>query len=321
MSKKQLVTNKKILITGGAGFIGSYLVENLVHDNNVTIFDNFRRNAIQYTKFSHDVNQIEGDILDSNQLKKIIPKTDIIIHLAAIAGVSSYYNNPLKTLEVDALGTYNILKIASKENVGQVILFSSSEVYGQYASDVSEESNTVQGPATDSRWSYAVGKLVGDHFGQAFSKMTPLNVTSVRPFNVYGPRQVGEGAIQIFIKKALRNEAIEIRGSGKQIRAWCYIDDFLTAIIYMLGNKKAYNQIFNIGNPQAAINVTGLAQKIISLASSTSKIVYTKNSMTDIVKRIPDVTKAQKVFNFIPAVNLDTGLASTVNWYKENENF
>jgi dTDP-glucose 4,6-dehydratase len=323
MSKKQLANNRKILITGGAGFIGSYLAEKLADENQVTIFDNFRRNAIQYlsVKSHKNLKLVKGDVLDVEALQQNTKDKNIVMHLAAVAGVSSYYKNPLQTLEVDALGTYNVLRSSYLSRVDQVILFSTSEVYGPNANDVSEESLTQQGPATDSRWSYAVGKLIGDHFAYAFSKMTGLNITILRPFNIYGPRQVGEGAIQLFIKQALLNEPLQVRGDGSHIRAWCYIDDFVSGVISCLGNLKAYNQIFNIGNPTEPISVTDLAQRVISIAKSSSTIVYDKKSkISDVLIRVPNVNKAVKVLKYNNYLSLDEGLAKAIIWYKNSLN-
>ena len=322
MLKKLLpqIKNHKILITGGAGFIGSHIAQILAADNQVVIYDNFRRNALRYIKKTNlrHIHQVAGDILDTVGLDKVVRGQDYVIHLAAIAGVSSYEKNPLQTLEIDALGTYNILKLASHYKTKQVLLFSSSEVYGAFAHNVSENDATNQGAATESRWSYGVGKLVGDHFSFAFSKMTGLVITVVRPFNVYGPLQVGEGAIQIFISQALKNKTITVRGSGKQIRAWCYVSDVVAAVIQMLGNKQAFNQIFNIGNPTATLTINELAQQIIKLSNSSSDIKHVKPLTSEVVDRSPNVDKANRILGFIPKVSLKEGLIATILWYKGN---
>lgn len=315
--QKKLLRNKKILITGGAGFIGSFLCERLVKNNTLTVFDTLRRNALQYSPVLNHKNLhlITGDVLDQSTLSQVVKDKDVVIHLAAIAGVSSYYKNPLQTLEVDAWGTYGVLNAANEHKVNHVILFSTSEVYGPHAQDVTEKSLTVQGPATDSRWSYAVGKLIGDHFAFAFSKMKKLNITIVRPFNIYGPRQVGEGAIQIFITQALQNTPLVIRGDGTQKRAWCYIDDFIDGVCQMINNKQAYNQIFNLGNPEAFISVTDLAKLIIRLSKSTSQIEHTPHAFTDIINRSPSIKKAQQIIGYDPHVSMQRGLEQTIDWF------
>ena len=309
---------KTILITGGTGFIGSHLAESLAGKYNLILFDNFRRNAFQHLGLSSKLplELIEGDVLNIKSLRKAIKGVDIVIHLAAIAGVSSYEVNPLQTLEVDAWGTYHVLKIATEKKIKQVILFSSSEVYGPVAKDVTEESLTSQGPATESRWSYGTGKLVGDHFAFAFSKMKKLNSTIVRPFNIYGPRQVGEGAIKIFVDQALKNKNITIRGNGAQTRTWCYVTDLVDAIISMIGNPKAYNQIFNIGNPKTLTTIEELGRKIVQLTHSKSKILFKKENFVDVIYRSPDIQKARRILKFEPRTNLVNGLKSTIAWFK-----
>lgn len=320
MSKKPFpkISQKKIVITGGAGFIGSHLAEILVDDNSVTIFDNFRRNALQYTSLqSHrNINLVRGDVLNIRQLQKVLVGNDIVIHAAAVAGVSSYYSNPLVTLEIDALGGYNVLKIASESSLKQVIIFSSSEVYGTHGGPISETTPTCQGPTTDSRWSYAVGKLTSDHFAFAFAKMTKLNITIIRPFNIFGPGQVGEGAIQQFVPQALNNQPLIVRGNGKQVRAWCYIKDFVRGVMHILGNKKAYNQIFNIGNPDNTITITDLAANIIKLTKSRSKMIMKPHQFTDIDHRVPNIDKASKILDYKPSILLNEGLLETIAWYK-----
>jgi len=317
MSKKLL--NKKFLITGGAGFIGSHLAEKLAQNNRVTIFDNFRRDSLKYgmLKQNQNVRLVNGDVLKVRRLRKEIERMDCVIHLAAVAGVSSYYKNPLQTLEVDAWGTYNVLKLASELNVGQVILASSSEVYGPRASNVSEDSLTSQGPATDSRWSYGVGKLVGDHFAFAFAKMTPLKITVVRPFNVYGPRQTGEGAMQIFITRALKGKDLEIRGKGEHIRSWCFIDDFVDGVLKTIDEKKAFNQIFNIGNASEPLNVKKLAKRIIAVSNSKSKMRFVPHPFAQIMTRSPKIDKARELLNWQPKVSLDEGIKKTIEWFRD----
>lgn len=320
MSKKQLtkIRNKKILITGGAGFIGSSLVKEFASNYELTVLDNFRRNSLQFLpkKIIPNIHIIKGDVLDNKKLEQAIKGQDFIIHLAAIAGVSSYLENPLKTLEVDALGTYYVLKAAAKFKLKQVILLSSSEVYGTLAENVNEGSNSIQGPATESRWSYAVGKLVGDHFAFAFSRMNGLNVTILRPFNIYGPGQVGEGAMHSFILNALQNKPLLIRGDGMQTRAWCYITDFVHSITLVLDNQKAFNQIFNIGNPSAYITVKKLAELIKDYSKSDSKIQYVKPTTSEILRRRPNIQKATKILGFKPKVQLDIGIRGSIEWYR-----
>lgn len=322
MSKKQLhkIENKTILITGGAGFIGSHLCEKFVENNKIVVYDNFRRNALQYTAIqSHkNLTLIQGDILDGNKVQNIFRtySIDCVLHLAAIAGVSSYYKNPLETLSVDVWGTYHILNFSAEYGIKHVVLFSSSEVYGVEASNATEESPTIQGPATDSRWSYSVGKLAGDHFAFAFSKIKKLPITIIRPFNIYGPRQVGEGAISNFVLSAVQNKPLIVRGNGKQRRAWCYIDDLVDGVIKIISCNNSHNEIFNLGNPREIVTVTQLAKKILHRANSKSNIMYKEHLFTDITNRSPNIKKAEALLSYRPKVMLNEGLKKTINWFE-----
>lgn len=320
MLKKHLsnFSSTKILITGGAGFIGSHIVETLVKKHRITVYDNFRRNALQYLSkdFTQRINVIEGDVLNEKLIDSAIKGKEIVFHLAAIAGVSSYEKNPLLTLEVDAFGTYYVLKACAKHNIKQVFILSSSEVYGAEAQNITEDDVTCQGAATESRWSYSTGKLLGDHFAFAFSKVKKVNITILRPFNIYGPRQVGESAMQIFIHQALSNLPITINGNGKQTRAWCHVNDFLQGLTKCLLNSKAYNQIFNIGNPDELINITQLARQIKTFTHSNSPIIYVKQKGAEVHRRSPNITKAKQILDFKPKISISEGLASTIDWYK-----
>jgi UDP-glucose 4-epimerase len=164
-----------------------------------------------------------------------------------------------------------------------------------------------------------VSKLAGEHMAHAYANDFGFEVVTVRPFNVYGPRQVGEGAIQQMVNKALKNEEITIFNDGNQIRSWCFITDFVDAIMSMIALEKAKNQVFNIGNPQATVTVFGLAEKIISLTNSKSKIIYKPHPGPEVEMRIPDIEKAKELLGFSPKVNLDSGLMSSIEWYKSHQ--
>jgi UDP-glucose 4-epimerase len=167
-------------------------------------------------------------------------------------------------MRVNMIGTANCLEAARVNGVkDRVVDFSTSEVFGPMAFRVTEEMQTVSGSAGEGRWTYAVSKLAGEHLAHAYYKQFNLPVVTVRPFNVYGPGQTGEGAIQIFIKKALQNQDITIHGDGAQIRAWCYVDDFVECLFECIENPKAIGHSFNIGNARAVITILGLAQTVL----------------------------------------------------------
>ncbi|OGQ18306.1 MAG: epimerase [Deltaproteobacteria bacterium RIFCSPHIGHO2_02_FULL_40_11] len=314
-----MIKNKNILITGGGGFIGSHLCEALVENNKITLYDNGRRNALRYTQIEKHPNLqfIKGDILNYESLKNAIRNKDIVVHLAAIAGVSSYYESPLKTMEVNLLGTYHALKASSEMGVKLFLNCSTSEVYGPMIFDANEGDLTHQGPATIPRWSYAVSKLAGDHLSFSFRKETNLPVVVVRPFNIYGPRQIGEGAIQHFAKNALRHNDLIVRGDGTQIRSWCYVSDCVNVLIACLSDEKAIGNIFNIGNPASTISILELAKKIKEISHSKSKIVFQEHQFTDVRLRVPSIKKAQEILGYRPKVDIEEGLMKAIEWYKE----
>ena len=180
----------------------------------------------------------------------------------------------------------------------------------------SEQDETVSGSAGEARWTYAVSKLAGEHLAHAYYTQHDLPVVTVRPFNVYGPGQTGEGAIQIFIKKALKNEDIFIHGDGNQIRAWCFVDDFVECIFRCLDNDKAVGESFNIGNSRAVITILGLAQTVCRVLGSSSKIIFKEALSADIALRIPSVDKSVEILGFKAKVDLEEGIARTAEWMK-----
>jgi UDP-glucose 4-epimerase len=180
----------------------------------------------------------------------------------------------------------------------------------------SEDDATVAGSAGEARWTYAVSKLAGEHLAHAYHRQFGLPVVTVRPFNVYGPGQTGEGAIQIFIKKALRNETIRIDGDGNQIRAWCFVDDFVDCIMKCLESPNAIGESFNIGNARAVITILGLAHTVCRVLGSSSKIEHEPPLSADIAIRIPSVDKANKLLGFKASVDLEEGISKTSEWMR-----
>ena len=314
------VKGKTIFITGGAGFIGSALCQRLCNDNKIIIYDNGRRNALQYfdSKDHKNVSIVEGDILDKNLLEKSIKDSEIIIHAAAIAGVSSYYKMPLKTMEVNMIGTYNLLEVLKEREIELLIDFSTSEIYGPHIFRAKENGETIQGDLKDARWTYSISKLAAEKLCYCYYWEHNMPIISLRPFNIYGPGQVGEGAIQIFTTNALTNDDIVITGDGVQIRSWCYITDFLDAVESCLTRKKIIGNSFNIGNPQATVTIFELAKKILDYLKSGSKVVFNKHMGIDVDLRVPDISKAQEMLGFMPKVSLEEGLKKTIEWYREN---
>ena len=258
---------------------------------------------------------IRGDVLDLAHLGAAMKGADAVIHSAGIAGIDTVIKDPVRTMQVNMLGTANALEAARLNRIpDRFIDFSTSEVFGTMAYRSTEEANTVAGSAGEARWTYAVSKLAGEHLAKAYHQQYGLPVVTVRPFNVYGPGQTGEGAIHAFIKNALRNEDIRIHGDGNQIRAWCYVDDFVDCIMRCLESPRAIGESFNIGNARAVITILGLAQAVCRVLGSKSKIVFTPALSADIAIRIPSVDKAREVLGFNAKVDLDEGIRLTTDW-------
>jgi UDP-glucose 4-epimerase len=317
-----MISNKRIFITGGCGFIGSTLIEKFIENNQVIVYDNFDRNALQTKHYYNHKNLtiIKGDVLDLANLKSSMVDANIVIHAAAIAGIDNAVKNPVRTMVVNMTGTANALEAAftSKNTVERFLDFSTSEVFGSYAYKVEETDRTTMGTVGEARWTYAVSKLAGEHLSSAYYKQYGLPAVTVRPFNIYGPGQIGEGAIQVFIRKALKNEDIFIFGDGSQIRAWCYIDDMLDGIISCLTNDKAIGESFNIGNARAVTTIYGLAETICRILNSKSKIIFKDALSADIDLRIPNVNKMKELLGIAAKVDLEEGILRTAEWYKNN---
>lgn len=272
-----MIQGWNILITGGAGFIGSHLVERLAHKNHVVILDNLHRDAIQSTDLlkKKNVHLINGDVLDMKTVQKAVENCDAVIHLASIAGVDTVMKAPVRTMKVGLGGTMNVLYAAAENTrIKRFIDFSTSEVFGRYAYKVTEGDITQLGAVGEARWTYAVAKLATEHFAMCYHKETGLPAVSIRPFNIYGPRQVGEGAVHKFIVQALSGEPLSIHNDGSQIRAWCYVDDIVEALLLCLEKEDAVGHVFNIGNARSAVTIHMLAREIVRLCKSSSIIEF-----------------------------------------------
>jgi len=216
------------------------------------------------------------------------------------------------------IGTANVLEAAKVEGVkGRFVDFSTSEIFGSMAFKSTEESNTVAGSAGEARWVYAVSKLAGEHLAHAYYKQYDLPCVTVRPFNIYGPGQTGEGALQIFIKRALKDEDIYINGDGTQIRAWCYVDDFIDCLMRCIEDERAIGESFNIGNARGVITTLGLAQMVCRVLNSKSNILFREQLSADIELRIPAVKKAEEVLGFKAKVDLEEGILRTADYFRQ----
>lgn len=313
------ITGKKIFITGGAGFIGSTLIGRLIEDNQVTAYDNFARNALQSQSYRDHENLtvVEGDVLDPEALTAAMAGANLVVHCAAIAGIDTVIKKPVTTMRVNMVGSANVLEAASQlENCERVVCFSTSEVFGQQGFRSEETDATNIGQVGEARWTYAVSKLAEEHLAIAYHTEMGLPVTVVRPFNVYGPGQVGEGAIRAFIMKAINDQDIEIHGDGTQIRAWCYVDDMVEGVMRSLVHPAAVGETFNIGNQRAVVTIFGLANAVVRVLNSKSKINFIRKDYADVELRVPSVVKARELLDFEAKVDLDEGIERTAAFYR-----
>lgn len=314
------ISNKTIFITGGAGFIGSTLAGRLIEDNRIVVYDNLSRDSLKDKLFRNHPNLklIEGDILDFVTLRQAMQGSDIIVHCAAIAGVDTVIKSPVTTMRVNMIGSANVLEAASQlTRCDRVVCFSTSEVFGRQAFRAAESDNTVMGEVGEARWTYAVSKLAEEHLAIAYYQEKNLPTTVVRPFNVYGAGQVGEGALRTFIQRAVRDEPIDIHGDGTQIRAWCYVDDMIDGVLLAMAHPKAVGESFNIGNQRAVETIYGLANTVVRVLNSKSSIRYTRKDYVDVELRIPMVKKAQEILGFEAKIDLEEGIRRSAEYYRQ----
>ncbi len=312
-----------LLVTGGAGFIGSTLIRRIADDNRIVILDTFGRNALRYHPGLADhphVTVVEGSVLERGDVDRAIEGATMVVHCAAVAGIDSVGTHPTRTMSVNVIGTWNVLEAAvAAGRIKRFVDFSTSEVFGQHAWKVSEEDATTVAPPGESRWTYAASKLATEHMAHAYHAEYGLPVVCLRPFNVYGPRQVGEGAIHHFIRRAVEGAPLTIYGDGTQVRAWCYVDDMVDALCRSLVKSAAVGQSFNVGNPRASLTVAQLAHEVVRAAGSDSPVTHIEREGPDVELRVPDIDKARRLLGYEPQVDLREGLRRTIDWYRALE--
>lgn len=314
------LTGKRICITGGAGFIGSYLAERLLDRNEVVVYDNLHRNAIQFTDVQDHprLTFVRGDIMDVEDVKRALAGCQIVIHCAAIAGVYAVVKSSVRTMEVNLIGTHRVIEAALSVGVERFVDFSTSEVYGAFVHNAKESEPTALGPVGEARWVYAASKLASEHLSYANYVERQLPLAIVRPFNVYGPRQVGDGAVRGIVLRALKNEPIVLYNDGTQIRAWCFVEDFVDGVLACAEKPEAIGQAFNLGNPQGTITNLELTRMILRLSGSTSTITYQPHPGPEVEVRVPSILKAAASLGFAPTVSLEEGISKTIAWYAEH---
>jgi nucleoside-diphosphate-sugar epimerase len=308
----------RLLLTGGAGFIGTHLAESLVTDHDVVLYDNLRRNSLVHAPAlaGHDrLSTVQGDVRDEGALAAAMEGVDVVIHLAAIAGVSNYYDHALDVLEVNIFGTRSVLRAAAAAGVGKVVFFSTSECFGTDAMWVEDDGTFAVGPSVEKRWTYATSKVAGEQLVRRHAEAHGFAYSIVRPFNIYGPRQTGEGAISNFLTAACRREPLSVQGDGTALRAWCYVTDMVSAVRAILDTPAANGEAFNIGNPTEVDSTMGLARRVTRLVPG-STIQRVPMTGAEVRARVPSIAKAAKLLGWSPSVDLDTGLQRTWDWFR-----
>jgi UDP-glucose 4-epimerase len=310
----------KILVTGGAGFIGSHLSERLMADGHaVTVLDDFstgRASNLNGLRKVANFKIVEGSILDANKLSQMIREVDYVFHLAAAVGVFNIVNNPISSLLTNIRGTENVLELADKFKT-PVFLTSSSEVYGKNASDsLSESDDRVIGSPVTLRWSYSEAKAIDESLAYAYFVEKQLETRIVRFFNTVGPRQLGAYGMVVprFVKSAITNEPITIYGDGTQTRCFAHVYDVIDAVIAIAFAENTVGKVINIGN-DFEISINGLAQKIINETGSKSQIIYVPyeeaygDGFEDMERRVPNIDLISKLVGWKPKRDLSTIIA------------
>jgi nucleoside-diphosphate-sugar epimerase len=311
-----MIKGKRILITGGGGFIGTALAKRLAPENEITLLD---------LSFGEDaelpnVGKVVADItfMDS-LLGSWIRSQHVVVHTAAYLGVQNVVKDAVAALETNFTGTANLLKYTlHSKHCEHFVSLSTSEIFGTNAFRVSENGTPMFPSILDPRWCYGVGKLAAEQLALGYYRECSLPVTVIRPFNVFGEGRRGDHALLQFAVRALRSENLIVHGTGQQVRAWCHIDDFCDAVLRCLESERVIGETFNIGNPGNTVSILDLANRVIRLCESSSRIIHQPATFREIQARSPDISKARELLGFEPRVALEDGLQRTISWIREN---
>lgn len=323
-------SNKRFLVTGGAGFIGSHLCELLASRGHaITILDDFstgRAENISALKDRPDVQIIHDSVENERAVNIAMSSCDAVFHLAAAVGVQLIVDQPVRTIRSIIHGTEVVLEAAQRFG-RPVLITSSSEVYGRGARvPFGEDDDVVVGPTRSSRWCYAYSKGIDEFLGLAYHKEHGLPVVIVRLFNTVGPRQVGMYGMVLprFVSAAIKNEPVQVYGDGKQTRCFCHVSDIIQALASLMEKPEAIGQVFNLGSDDE-IQIAELARKVIAICKSSSRIEYVTyaqafgQSFDDTQRRVPRLEKIRSVIDFRPKLKLDQIIESVRDSLQRNE--
>lgn len=323
-----MLKSKKVLVTGGAGFIGSSLVERLLHEGaEVTVLDNFRTGLREnLANVKDDIRLVEGSILEIDDLKSVIKGQDIISHQAAQLEITRAIDDPVEDLVTNTVGTLNLFKIANELGVNKVVMASSAGVYGQAISIPQDE---VSHP-TEPNWAYGVSKLATEKYATIFQEMYGMRITSLRYGIVYGEREWYGRVLTIFLKRALERKPLVVFGDGKQVRDFVNVKDVVDMNIRCLIDEKADNQIFNVSTAEAT-DINSLAQLVKKISGDKIEIIHEDVKEGETSKyydriRLPQelkalvqsYDKANKLLGWKPTVDLGEGIKNEYEWLSKN---
>ena len=306
----------KCLITGGAGFIGSHLADQLLADGHqVILLDDLstgRLANIEHLGGRPDAEFVLGSVLNADLVDHVVSRSDVVYHLAAAVGVHLIVEKPLESLMTNIRGTEVVVEKVHKYGK-RVLVASTSEIYGKNTSDrLSEEDDRILGSPLKSRWSYSEAKAIDEIFAYTYWREKGLETVIVRLFNTVGPRQTGSYGMVVprFVTQALRGEAISIYGTGDQTRCFCSVFDVVRGIIALCGEPSAFGRVFNLGGTEE-VSIRALAERVVNLSGSSSSLEYIpydvayEEGFEDMVRRVPDIKRANRMVGFEPSVNLD----------------
>ena len=304
----------RVLITGGAGFIGSHLTDRLVaEDHSVTVIDNLSTGSRDNLKQSMAaINLIEADILDAPLVEELIADSDIVFHMAAAVGVKNIIDNPIQSLATNYNGSENVLLACAKFNK-RLFIASTSEVYGKNPNQpLKETDDRVVGAPQKLRWTYSDAKALEEALAYALFLKENLKVTTLRFFNTVGPRQTGMYGMVVprFVQAALNNLPLEVHGDGSQSRVFCHVDDVLDVLLQLMINDQTIGEVYNIGG-QGEISILQLAEKVIEITNSKSEIKFIPyekvydSTFEDMQRRVPNINKISQLLSWSPKRDLN----------------
>jgi len=318
----------KVLITGGAGFIGSHLADELIASGNeVAALDNLstgRFENIAHLEGNKSFQFIEGNILNEMLVDKLVERNDVVYHLAAAVGVDLVVKKPLESLVTNIKGSEIVLDMVHRYHK-KILITSTSEIYGKNKNGpLKEDDDRILGSPLKVRWGYSTAKAVDEMLAYIYWKEKKVPTIIVRLFNTVGPRQTGAYGMVIprFVNQAIKNEDITVYGTGKQSRCFLHVKDVVGTLIKLMANKDAVGNVFNIGS-QEEITIEDLAKKVIAITKSKSRIVYIsyekayEEGFEDMQRRVPDTTKVKNLAGFKPTIDLDAIIKSVVEYYRK----